>query len=81
MNHKDRSLSGDKMGVIEIEIPDCLPIKPLMKKIETLIKEEETRWVLFERAVQDLDLTEEDLLALEEVREKVWREEKKNLGL
>ena len=81
MNHKDRSLSGDKMGVIEIEVPDCLPIEPLMKKIETLIKEEETRWVLFERAVEDLDLTEEDLLALEEVREKVWREEKKSLGL
>jgi len=50
-----------------------------MKKIDDLIKEEETRWVLFERAVVDLDLTEEDLLALEEVREKVWREEKKSL--
>jgi hypothetical protein len=50
-----------------IEIPDCLPIKPLMKKIETLIKEEETRWVLFERAVEDLDLTKEDLLALEDM--------------
>lgn len=69
------------MGVIEVEIPDCLPIKPLRKKIDDLIKEEETRWVLFERAVEDLDLAEEDLLALEEVREKVWREEKKSLGL
>jgi len=67
--------------VIEVEIPDCLPIKPLRKKIDDLIKEEETRWVLFERAVEDLDLAEEDLLALEEVREKVWREEKKSLGL
>lgn len=69
------------MGVIEVEIPDCLPIKPLMKKIDDLIKEEETRWMLFERAVEDLDLNEEDLLALEEVRDRVWREEKKNLGL
>ena len=67
--------------MIEVEIPDCLPIKPLRKKIDDLIKEEETRWVLFERAVEDLDLAEEDLLALEEVREKVWREEKKSLGL
>jgi hypothetical protein len=70
-----------KVGVIEVEIPDCLPLKSLKKKIDHLIKEEETRWVLFRRAVEDLDLNEEDLLVLEEVREKVWKEEKKNLGL
>jgi hypothetical protein len=69
------------VGLIEVDIPDCLPIIPIKKKIDDLIKEEEARWVLFERAVQDLNLTEEDLLALEEVREKVWKEEKKNLGL
>ncbi len=69
------------MGVIEVEIPDCLPLKPLKRKIDDLIKEEEARWVLFERAVEDLNLTEKDLLALEEVRETVWKEEKKNLGL
>jgi hypothetical protein len=69
------------VGVIEVEIPDCLPLKPLKRKIDDLIKEEEARWVLFERAVEDLNLTEDDLLALEEVRETVWKEEKKNLGL
>ena len=53
------------MGVIEVEIPDFLPMKPLKKKIDELIKEEETRWVLFRRAVDDLDLKEEDLLVLE----------------
>ena len=46
-----------------------------------LIKEEEANWVLFERAVEDLNLTDEDLQALEKVRETVWKEEKKNLGL
>jgi hypothetical protein len=47
-----------------------------------LIREEEkANWVLFKRAVEDLDLTYEDLLALEKVRETVWKEEKKNLGL
>ena len=47
-----------------------------------LIKEEEVaNWVLFERAVKDLNLTDEDLQALEKVRETVWKEEKKNLGL
>ena len=69
------------MGGIEFDIPDFRPIKPLKKKIDELIKEEETRWVLFRRAVDDLDLKEEDLLVLEEMREKVWKEEKKNLGL
>ncbi|NMB86234.1 MAG: hypothetical protein A4E44_02069 [Methanosaeta sp. PtaB.Bin018] len=69
------------MGVIEVEIPDFLPMKPLKKKIEDLVKEEEIRWVLFRRATEDLDLSNEDLLVLEEVREKVWKEEKKSLGL
>lgn len=68
------------MGVIEVEIPDFLPIKPLKKKIDDLILEEETRWILFRKAVDDLDLKEEDLLELEKVRDSVWKEEKKNLG-
>ncbi|MEI6104922.1 MAG: hypothetical protein WCP70_13360 [Methanothrix sp.] len=51
-------------------------------ELDDLIKEEEVaNWVIFERAVEDLDLTDEDLLALEKVRETVWKEEKKNLGL
>ena len=72
-------MCGDKVGVIVVEIPDCLPLKPLKEKIDDLIKEEETKWVLFERAVVDLDLAEEDLQALEEVRERVWKEERKSL--
>jgi len=51
------------------------------EEIDDLIKEEETKWVLFGRAVADLNLAEEDLQALEEVRERVWKEEKKSLGL
>jgi hypothetical protein len=69
------------VGVIEVEIPDCLPLKPLKKKIDDLIKEEETKWGLFKRAVEDLDLAEEDLLDLEKARESVWKEEKESLGL
>ena len=41
------------------------------EEIDDLIKEEETKWVLFGRAVADLNLAEEDLQALEEVRERV----------
>ena len=79
MNYKDRYECGDIVGVIEVEIPDFLPMKPLKKKIDDLIKEEETRWVLFRRAVDDLDLKEEVFFVLEELREKVWKEEKKSL--
>ncbi len=69
------------MGVIEVEVPEGIPLKPLKKKIEELVKEEEARWVLFERAVEELNLSEADLANLEDVREQVWAEEKKKLGL
>lgn len=69
------------MGVIEVEVPEGIPLKPLKKKIDELVKEEEARWVLFERAIEELDLSESDLEGLEEVREGVWKEEKKRLGL
>lgn len=69
------------MGVIEVEVPEGIPLKPLKKKIEELVKEEEARWVLFERAVDDISLSESELEDLEEVRERVWKEEKKKLGL
>lgn len=69
------------MGVIEVEIPECLPIKPLREKIDVLVREEEARWVLFERSIEELNLTEAELGELEEVRERVWKEEKKSLGL
>lgn len=69
------------MGVIEVEVPEGIPLKPLKKKIEELVKEEEARWLLFERAVEELNLSEADLANLEDVREQVWAEEKKKLGL
>lgn len=67
------------MGVIEVEVPEGIPLKPLKKKIEELVKEEEARWVLFERAVEELNLTEAELEDLETVREKVWKEERKKI--
>jgi hypothetical protein len=45
------------------------------------VKEEEARWVLFERAIEELDLSESDLENLEKVRENIWKDEKKKLGL
>ena len=69
------------MGKIEVEVPGGLPLKSLMKKIDDLVKDEEARWVLFERSIVELNLSEVDLEELEEVREKIWKEEKKKLGL
>ena len=64
-----------------MEVPEGLPLKSLMKKIDDLVKDEEARWVLFERSIVGLNLSEVDLEGLEEVREKIWKEEKKKLGL
>ncbi|MGA9099749.1 MAG: hypothetical protein WB392_12555 [Methanotrichaceae archaeon] len=69
------------MSIIEVEVPEGIPLKPLRKKIDELVKEEEARWALFERATEELDLSEFDLESLEEVRERIWKEEKKKLGL
>jgi hypothetical protein len=69
------------VGKIEVEVPEGLPLKSLMKKIDDLVKDEEARWVLFERSIVELNLSEVDLEELEEVREKIWTEEKKKLGL
>ena len=63
------------MGVIEVEVPECLHIKPLKEKIDALVREEEARWLLFERSIEELNLTEAELGELEEVREQVWKEE------
>jgi hypothetical protein len=67
--------------MIEVEVPEGIPLKPLKKKIDELVKEEEARWVLFERAKEEINLSEEELEDLEEIRESVWREEKKRLDL
>lgn len=74
-------MHDDFMGVIEVVVPEYLPVKPLKKKIDELAREEEARWVLFERSVEELNLSEAELEELESLRESVWKEEKKRLGL
>jgi len=69
------------VGLIEVEVPEGLPLKSLKKKIDDLVKDEEARWVLFGRSIVELNLSKVDLKELEEVREKIWMEEKKTLGL
>lgn len=59
------------MGIIEVKIPEGLPLKSLKKKIDDLVKKEETRWVLFERSIEEVNLSEAEPEELEEVRESI----------
>jgi hypothetical protein len=70
-----------QMDEITVKIPKGLPGPYLKKKIDDLVREEELKWALFERCKEELSLTEDDLLELEEAREKAWSETRKKYGL
>jgi len=54
----------------------------LLKKLKKLREKEELlEEILIEKLVEELNLTEKDLEEFEKVREIVWKEEKKRLGL
>ncbi|MDP2765957.1 MAG: hypothetical protein Q8O41_00670 [Candidatus Methanoperedens sp.] len=69
------------MSEIIIQVPKEIPVSNLKRKIDELIKEEEIRWVLFEKCIEELSLSEEDLEELEIAREEAWKETKKKYGL
>ena len=69
------------MPTITVEVPENIPIDRIKMKIQKLITEERLKWELFEKAKEELNLTEEDLKDFEKAREEAWKEEKKRLGL
>ncbi|MCX9074465.1 MAG: hypothetical protein OIN88_07370 [Candidatus Methanoperedens sp.] len=69
------------MSEIIIQVPKEIPVSSLKRKIDELVREEEIRWVLFEKCIEELSLSEKDLEELEIAREEVWKETKKNDGL
>ncbi len=69
------------MSEIIIQVPKEIPVSNLKRKIDELIKEEEIRWVLFEKCIEELSLSEKDLEELEIAREDAWKETKKKYGL
>jgi len=69
------------MDEISFKIAKRLPGLYLKKKFDDLVREEELKWALFERCKEELSLTEDDLLELEEAREKAWSETRKTYGL
>ena len=70
-----------QMEEITVKIPKGLPGPYLKKKIDDLVREEELKWALFERCKEELSLTDEDLLELEQAREMAWSETRKKCGL
>jgi len=69
------------MSEIIIQVPKEIPVSNLKRKIDELVKEEEIRWVLFEKCIEELSLSEKDLEELEIAREEAWKETKKKYGL
>ncbi|MBU4373684.1 MAG: hypothetical protein KKD69_05000 [Euryarchaeota archaeon] len=69
------------MSEIIIQVPKEIPVSNLKRKIDELIKEEEIRWVLFEKCIEELSLSEKDLEELEIAREEAWKETKEKYGL
>ena len=69
------------MGEIKVKVPEGIPMDSLREKINELIREEEVRWTLFETAREELSIDKAELEDLEQVRESVWKEEKKKYGL
>lgn len=69
------------MAEIRIRVPNNVPLSVLKKRIKEVVREEELRWALFEKAKEEIALTDEDLEELERVREGAWKEIKKKYRL
>ena len=63
------------METLDIKNLENLSIEDIEKTLKQLKK------ILFKKLVEELNLTEKDLEEFEKVREIVWKEEKKRLGL
>jgi hypothetical protein len=70
------------METLDIKNLENLSIEDIEKTLKQLKKKERLlKKILLEKLVEELNLTEKDLEEFEKVREIVWKEEKKRLGL
>jgi hypothetical protein len=69
------------MREILIRVPEWIDEDFIKLQIERIISIEKRRRELIEETLKKLSIDEEDLKELERVREDVWKEEKKRLGL
>ncbi len=70
-----------KVKEINVKVPEWMDEDFFKLQVERIITLEKKKRELMEKTVEKLDLNENDLKDLEKVREQVWREEKKKLGL
>lgn len=69
------------MREIQVRVPEWMDEDFIKLQIERIIRIEKRRREFIEETLRKLAVDEEDLKKLERVREDVWREEKKRLGL
>lgn len=69
------------MKEINVKVPDWMDEDFFKLQVERIITLEKKKRELIEKTIEKLDLNENDLKELGKVREEVWKEEKKNLGL
>jgi|Deesub1362B_J571_1020462.scaffolds.fasta_scaffold04593_2 hypothetical protein len=69
------------MREILIRVPEWIDEDFIKLQIERIISIEKRRRELIEETLKKLSIDEGDLKELERVREDVWKEEKKRLGL
>ena len=69
------------MGEMKVKVPEGIPMDSLREKINELIREEEVRWTLFETSREELSIDRAEMEDLGQVRESVWKDEKKKYGL
>ncbi|RLI77858.1 hypothetical protein DRP07_11750 [Archaeoglobales archaeon] len=69
------------MKEISIKIPEWMDEEFFRLQIERIIALEKRKRELIERTITEIDIGEDDLKELEKIREEVWKEEKKRLGL
>jgi len=67
------------MSEIKINVPKGIPLSPLKRKIDRLVKEEKIKWTLFEKCKDELLLDKNDLEELENIRKKHGRKPGKNM--
>ncbi|WP_456475624.1 hypothetical protein [Candidatus Pyrohabitans sp.] len=76
-----KNRTGEFMREILVRVPEWVDEDFIKLQIERIISIEKRRRELIEETLGKLAVDEEDLKKLERVREDVWREEKKRLGL
>ena len=67
------------MGVIEVQVPEGLPLNALKKKIDDLVKEEEARWSLFKGSKGELTHTKTVLEEPDEIEENDMKKDRKKI--